>query len=306
MSTSSPARRVTRQRPHQIDPIEDGDLDAIYSGLGDPIADGQPLAWALIASVIEPAWTPPNEIFGAGPDWQAVFKADGHSIPTITGDKKKPRTAAKQARRPTVWLIVETEKSALNEARDVGRLRVWSLLGLIQLKLPQVRMPEILWEGAFNPRNKRTTVIGQEYTMAAAMTEGSLKSRLLALSKVRFRGLSDHVSLSLRWYARAWTDRNRIDRFVHLWLAAVVLIDHGFSRSQRDGMSQRDRVDAYIGGFPAVSPVRRANLAADLKASYSIRNEVVHEGNISNVSERNLARLEESTTEILRLEMERV
>jgi hypothetical protein len=241
-----------------------------------------------------------------GPDWQAIFKADGHSVHVITGDQESRRTVSKRSKRPTVWLLVDTDKTSLNDARDVGRLAVQSLLGLIQLRLPQVRMTEILWEGAFNPRNKRSTVVGQEYVMASGISEGALSRNLQDLRKVRVDGLPDYIALSLRWYARAWTDRNRIDRFVHLWLSAVVLIDHGFARSQRNKIRQRERINAYIKNFLAVSSTRRAQLATDLKASYDVRNEVEHEGNIANLNEASVAKLEQSVTEILRLELERL
>lgn len=306
MSSSSLTRRITRNRPHKIDPIEDADLDAIYSAGDKPLTDGKPLCWGLIATVIEPAWSPPNEVFGMGPDWQAIFKADGHSVHVITGDQESRRTVSKRSKRPTVWLLVDTDKTSLNDARDVGRLAVQSLLGLIQLRLPQVRMTEILWEGAFNPRNKRSTVVGQEYVMASGISEGALSRNLQDLRKVRVDGLPDYIALSLRWYARAWTDRNRIDRFVHLWLSAVVLIDHGFARSQRNKIRQRERINAYIKNFLAVSSTRRAQLATDLKASYDVRNEVEHEGNIANLNEASVAKLEQSVTEILRLELERL
>ncbi len=142
--------------------------------------------------------------------------------------------------------------------------------------------------------------------MASGISEGALSRNLQDLRKVRVDGLPDYIALSLRWYARAWTDRNRIDRFVHLWLAAVVLIDHGFSRSQRNKIRQRGRVDAYIENFLTVSPTRRAQLATDLKASYNVRNEVEHEGNIANLNEASVAKLEQAVTEILRLELERL
>ena len=303
VGSRAPAHLVTRNRPHQIDPVEDADLDGIYSGLAKPIVDGKPLYWGLMASVIQPSWSPPNQVFGAGPDWQAIFKADGHNVPAIAGGQQSPRTVARRPNRPTVWLLVDTGKTTLNDARDIGRLAVQSLLGLLQLKLPRVRMTEILWEGALNPRNKLSTVVGQEYA-APKVSEHDLKSDLQDLSKVSPRKLPDYVALSLRWYARAWIDRNRIDRFVHLWLAAVVLIDHGYSRSQRNRVRQKQRIDEYVDKFLAVSQTRRSQLALDLKASYDLRNEIEHEAKIANLNEPAVAKLEESVTEILRLELE--
>jgi hypothetical protein len=215
------------------------------------------------------------------------------------------KTASKQIGRPTAWLLVETGKSTLNEARDVGRQAVQSLLGLLQLRLPSIRMPEILWEGAFNPRNNMTTVAGHEFE-APNLSAEQLKRNLGFLSHLRIGEMPNHIALSLRWYARAWTDRNRIDRFIHLWLATVVLVDNGYTRSQRGKISQRTRIQEYISGFPALSPTRRSQIALDLKDSYNIRNEVQHEANTTNVTEDNVARLEGRTTEVLRLELERL
>jgi len=258
-----------------------------------------------MASVMGPGWTPSEEVFSAGPDWQAILKADGHKIPVIRGSGLSRRTTSKKIGRPTVWLLVETGESTLNEARDVGRQAVLSLLGLLQLRLPSLRMPEVLWEGAFNPRNKRSTVVGLEFE-APGLSAGQLKRDLGFLSHLRIGGLPNRIALSLRWYARAWTDRNRIDRFIHLWLAAVVLVDHGYTRSQRGKISQRTRIEQYVSGFPTLSPARRSEIALDLKDSYDIRNKVQHEANTADVTEANLARLEDRATEVLRLELERL
>lgn len=304
-AASGPVHRVTRDRPHQIDPIEDGDLDSIYSTLPKPVADGRPVYWGLMTSVMRPGWTPSDEVYGAGPDWQAILKSDGHEIPVIRGSGPSSRITSKQVGRPTAWLLVETGKSTLNEARDVGRPAVLSLLGLLQLRLPSLRMPEILWEGACNSRNKRSTVTGLEFE-APPLSAEKLERDLGFLSRLRIDSLPNHIALSLRWYARAWTYRNRIDRFVHLWLSAVVLVDHGYTRSERRKKIQRTRIEEYTGGFPALSQTRRNQIAVDLKKSYDIRNEVQHEANTVNVTEASLARLEERTTEVLRLELERL
>lgn len=304
-AASGPVHRVTRQRAHQIDPIEDGDLDGIYSALLRPVTDGSPLYWGLMVSVMRPGWTPGDEIFGAGPDWQAILKTDGHKIPVIERSKRGPRTTGKRSGRPTAWLLVETGKSTLNEARDAGRQAVQSLLGLIQLRLPSLQMPEILWEGAFNPRNKRAMVTGFE-VKAPGLSAAQLKKDLGLMSKLRIGGLPNHIALGLRWYAKAWTDRNRVDRFIHFWLATVVLVDHGYSRSQRNKVSQRKRIEKYIAGFPALSATRRSEMARDLKDSYTIRNEVQHEANTTNVTDASLARLESRTTEALRVELNRL
>jgi len=299
------AHRITRQSPHQIDPIEDGDLDSIYSGDKKPIADGNPLSWGLIATVVTPAWSPPEDVFAAGPDWQAIFKADGHQVPEMKVGAKASRATGKKAGRPTVVLLVETGTTTLNGTRDVGRPRAQSLLGLLQMKLVRLRGSTVLWEGVVNPRNNRSTAVGLDYE-ARSLSPDQLKRDVLPLSKASLGSLPAYLSLGLRWYAKAWLDRNRIDRFVNFWLSAVVLIDHGFSRPQLSKIPQRERIVAYVKGFAAVSGARRATLAKRLKRAYAVRNEVVHQGNTANLGDQILRELEESVTEIFQLEMESV
>ena len=100
------------------------------------------------------------------------------------------------------------------------------------------------------------------------MPEALLHEVGLKLLPIEFTTLPDALGKALEWLALARAAHVRIEKFTHLWLSVVTLVNYEPSR-----LDQKPRIDAHVA---AMSNVLRSqeqmNLANRLKDAYDIRN----------------------------------
>ena len=161
-----------------------------------------------------------------------------------------------------------------------------------------------LWEGAIDISKEGRLgfmASGQEVGVPG-LTPEKLHRSGLELAPFRLGALPGHLAASLRWYGLAWASPNdRTAQFMHFWLAALVLVDHGYTRSQLRACTQDDRIDRYVANM-VLSTERAQRLSSDLKASYDIRNEIVHECRDDSVTLASLERLDEAALKLIEFE----
>jgi len=302
--------RVQRTGPAlPSDPL-DGDLEGIpllrqFSGKGT-------LWWGLAVTLAaqiaegEPVTVP-------GQDWLIVFYPAGGLKLHLFSERVFMKTGTRRftkrkLQRPTAFLRVNTGTHHLSEARDYGRAAVRTLLGLAQMHFPIILPHEIVWEGPVQLRARAGGRVRERYgtghssVTAPPADSSKLTSTGLTLAAFRLKSLPQHVGLSLRWYALAWASQRRADQFIQLWLSALVLIDHGYSKSQRKKISQDSRIERYVNRM-LLSRSRAQQLADTLKTAYDVRNTMIHEGDESGATRDSVERLQAAVTQMLSVEL---
>lgn len=255
--------------------------------------------------VLEPGWEPLEEVRIPGQDWGVyLFPPKTLKVPIVTGppDTAKPRWTSFKHPVALVWVAAPDEE--LNRIRDYGSRKVQSLLGLLETRYQLIVASSPLWEGGLGIA--RRDRIGFMASGRVAGTDGvtvqSLRERGLDLARFRLGALPRHLASSLRWYALAWSsDDDRTAQFMHFWLATLVLIDHGYTRSELRAYTQDERIERYVDNM-VLSTTRSERLSGDLKTSYDIRNEIVHECRDDSVTLSSLQRLQKAALELIEFE----
>lgn len=248
-----------------------------------------------------------------GQDWMIVFYPAGSLRLHLFSERVFMKTGTRRftkrkVQRPTAFLRVNTGTHHLNEARDYGRAAVRTLLGLAQMKFPIILPHDIVWEGPVQLRGRAGDRMREGYgtvhssVMAPPADPSKLTRTGLDLAPFNLKRLPRHVGLSLRWYALAWASRRRADQFIQLWLSALVLADHGYSKTQRKKISQDDRIDRYVNHM-LLSTSRAAKLADTLKNAYDLRNSMIHEADESGATADAVERLHTAVAEMLSFEL---
>jgi Apea-like HEPN len=267
-------------------PLEDVDLDNIPVLKG--FADGSKLHWAIAITLAPPGWPEDQEVevLVQGPDWQAEFYPPNHQqLPLVIRDGTNSKIAPRLIDEHFVLVRVATKETTLSAARHYGRQAVRAALGMLQLEYVALTAQEVLWEGAIRvmPDKKSHFMASGMDLFVTGMTAANIPKRGMKFATHKVGIFPGHVTLALNWYSRAWATGSRIDRFVNLWFAAVVLIDHGDSKNQLDKVKQRERIERHVNSL-LLSTVKANELISHLKDSYDIRNEVVHQGLTSRVT----------------------
>jgi hypothetical protein len=284
-------------------PVWDADLNSIE--VLKRFRSAKELRWGMVLRVLGPGWEPLEEVRIFGQDWILQFFPPGTiRVPIVRGPLGRSKPQLTSFRQPAALLQIPTEKGDLNRSRDYGAKLLRSLVGLLQTQYNLVVANQPLWEGAIGVSNEgRPSFMasGQEAAVPG-LTPQRLHRSGLELAPFRLADLPRHLASSLRWYGLAWSSADdRTAQFMHFWLAAVVLVDHGYTRSQLSAHSQNDRIDRYIAGM-VLSTTRSQGLSDDLKASYDIRNEIVHECRDDSVTLVSLERLQEAALELIEFE----
>lgn len=279
-------------------PLWDADLDSI-DVLKRFKRPGQ-LQWGIVLRVLEPGWEPLKEVRIEGHDWRLwFFPPRTIRVPIVQGPLGRTKPRGRSFKHPTALLQIATDEQDLNGARDYGARLVRSLVGLLQTRYHLIVASDPLWEGAISiakQRPPRFMVSGREIGVQG-VTEEKLHRRGLELAPFRLSALPRHLASSLRWYGLAWASPNdRTAQFIHFWLAALVLIQHGSS-----GGKQRQRIREYVGSM-FLSRQRQSELAGTLWDSYNIRLEILHECRDDSVTLASLERLQKAALELIEFE----
>jgi hypothetical protein len=291
------------------DPL-DRDLESIPSLRQ---LSGKGTLWWGLAVPLAAEINAANPVTVPGEDWLIVFYPTGRLelrsfSERVFGKTGSRKFVKRKIRRPAAFLKVNTGTQRLNEAREYGRPAVRTLLGLARMKFPIILAHETIWEGAIQPRGRSGDRLRERYTAVHSGVEAPpadpryVTDTGLGLAPFKLRTLPQHVGLSLRWYGLAWASRRRADQFIQLWLSALVLIDHGYTKTQRKKISQDSRIDRYVNGM-LLSTSRAQQLADTLKAAYDRRNTMIHEGDESAATEEAVEQLQAAVMQMLSFEL---
>jgi len=279
-------------------PLWDADLNSI--NVLKRFKSAKELLWGIVLRVLEPGWEPLEEIRIEGLDWRLwFFPPRTIRVPIVRGPLSRSKPRLTSFKQPVALLQIATEKGDLNRARDYGARLVRSLVGLLQTEYNLIVASQPLWEGAIDISKKGRLgfmASGQEVGVPG-LTPEKLHRSGLELAPFRLSDLPRHLASSLRWYGLAWASPNdRTAQFIHLWLAALALIQHRSS-----GGTQRDRIRQYVGSM-FLSTQRASELVEALWDSYRIRLEIVHECRDDSVTLASLERLDEAALELIKFE----
>jgi hypothetical protein len=212
----------------------------------------------------------------------------------------KVPTATRKTTAQTRWhllsdscalLAIHTDAKEINAARDSGRLAVRRLAGLIRREIPALLLTDVLWEGAIASTSRGTIkmMLAQpEIENVNPMPEALLHEVGLKLLPIEFTKLPNALGKALEWLALARAAHVRIEKFTHLWLSIVTLVNCEQSR-----LDQKPRIEAYVATMSDVlRSGQQMDLAKRLKDAYDIRNELWHEARDTRVTPQLLTSLE--------------
>jgi hypothetical protein len=279
-------------------PLWDADLNSIK--VLKRFKKDKEVQWGMILRVLDPGWKPLEEVHIPGQDWSLqFFPPRTVRVPIVQGPLGASKPRLTSFKHPVALLRIATAKGDLNRARDCGASLVRSLVGLLQTEYNLIVASQPLWEGAIGISKKGRPgfmASGQEVGVPG-LTPEKLRRSGLELAPFRLSDLPRHLASSLRWYGLAWASPNdRTAQFVHFWLAALALVQHGSS-----GGTQRERITEYVGSM-FLSKLRQSELAEALWDSYRIRLEIVHECRDDSVTLASLERLQKAARELIDFE----
>ncbi|HLG10136.1 MAG TPA: hypothetical protein VI876_00120 [Dehalococcoidia bacterium] len=238
------------------------------------------------------SWIEKANLYGI--DWGIeIHPPRSLRIPKATR-RASPRTSWKTFPDCSALISVHTQEATINGARDVGRLAVRRLAGLIRREMPTLLLSDVLWEGAIagTPRQTIKMMLAQpEIETVTPNSPAALHEVGLKLLAIEFGALPVQLGKALEWLALARSARVRIEKFTHLWLAVVALVDHGVDFEKV--RYQRTRIENYVATMSDVlRSTERLALTTRLNAAYAVRNELWHEGMDTSITPNLLASLE--------------
>lgn len=278
-------------------PLWDADLNSIDAL--KRFKRAKEIQWGIILRVLEPGWEPLEEVRIPGQDWSLqFFPPRTIRVPIVRGPLGRSKPRLTLFRQPVALLRIATEKGDLNRARDYGARLLRSLVGLLKTQYNLIVASQPLWEGAIgiNKKDRQEFMASGHEMSVPGLTPDNLRRSGLELAPFRLGDLPRHLASSLRWYGLAWSmPDDRTAQFMHFWLAALVLINHGTEGKQRQ------RIKDYIARM-VLSPQRGSVLVAVLWDSYNVRLEIVHECKDDSVTLDSLERLQEAALELIDFE----
>lgn len=224
--------------PPEFDPLDRDDLGPHFKGL----PKGKPISWGLVIAAAHDSWT--SYVHIPGIDWVIGLYPPGElKIP------RARRSASGRARWKTITqhcglLTVNTGQTNINVARDIGRPAVRALLGIARREFPFLIPSNVLWEGAITRREKGKlgmTAADSDIRAKKPADPKRLSSVGLTFAALSFLKMPAHLRRSLVWLSLARSARVRIERFMHLWLAALALVSYG----QPVGAGDMPRIENY-------------------------------------------------------------
>jgi len=287
--------------PFEFDPLDRDDLKPHFKGL----PKGKPIWWGITVAAAQDSWISSVRIPGI--DWVVLLHLPGElRIP------RARRSASGKVRWKTVrqycgLLAVDTGQTDINVARDVGRPAVRALLGLARRKFPALVLSDVLWEGALTQRKKGIlgmTASASQFRAKEPADPKRLSRVGLTFTAVSFLQMPPRLRRSLVWLSLARSARVRIERFMHLWLAAIALASYG----QPVGADDLPRIKTYIasmgtGVHGVISQARIQGLNNCFQRANRARNDSFHRDDDSLVTSALVDELESAVFELVDFEL---
>lgn len=289
MPTQHQVSRAFGGVPFELDNLE-GDLNPKYPGF----ADGKRISWGLAIEAVSGTWSKHSSVFGV--DWTAdFFPPKEFRIPLL---KRSPSGRMRWQKVPSHCLLVtvHTGKDDINEARDVGRPAVRSLMAVLRREVPLLLPAQVVWEGGMvRPRKRqlRMTTVLSQMESAKGIGESRLQKMGLKLAKISTRSMPPQLRQALEWLNLARSASVRPEKFIHLWLAVLTLASFGQPKKHRDMKKIRNYTKTMGHGVGGVlSPLAIADLNLRLENARKIRNDLLHKADDSRITLDLLEKLE--------------
>lgn len=294
--------RISGAMPFDIDGLVQDDLEAHFPDFGQ----GRPLAWALAVGAIAGSWD--EEIVIQGRDWDVKFYPP-KLLKIPYPSEKRIRASMRGVPRHCCVLRVHTEKVDMNDARQVGRPAIRSLLALLRREIGVIVPADILWEGAMvtTPRGYARMSTAVRRLEAKLVDATRMHSVGLKLANISAIGMPRQLHLALEWLSLARSATVRSEKFMHLWLAVLTLASYKQPRRLTDMTRIRRYTKTMIVGDGGVrSPLSVAGLNDRFRRAYKIRNDLVHRADEAGITEGVLANLESDAFELVDFEFRKL
>jgi hypothetical protein len=242
--------KVSRSRklPFSLDPLAQ---PALADKLPPKFAGVRSYDWGMAVGAMPDSWDEPIAIEGI--DWKVTLCPPGSlTIPTWTGTNTS-KTRMTRVRRHAAMFTVSLKKTDANEARDLGRPRVRSLIGLMRREIPMIMPSSVLWEGLLGIRGKNKPVlmlaIDVDVRPDRKVTQSNVQDRRMRLLQLKLQSAPNSAMRALEWMTAARRTSTAPEQLVNLWLAVIALIKPGQPADALDPA----RIHSYT------SRLRRAN-----------------------------------------------
>lgn len=292
--------RIPGGVPFELDLLDQDDLEARYPGF----CDGKPIAWGLVVGAVSATWK--ESVRVGGLDWTAEFYPPGEFRAPLTSRSPTGRMRWRRVQSHCLHVAVNTGEKGLNEARDIGRPAVRSLLAILRREVPVVLPGNVIWEGGFTrPRKGRVkmTSIAVRLESGAGVSSTRLHRMGLRLAKISALTMPPQLRQALEWLSLARSASVRAEKFIHLWLAVLTLASYGQPKRYRDMTRVRNYTSTMTLGVGGVrSPLSVADLNDRLLGVYRIRNDLLHRADDSRITVSLLEQLESDAFELVDFE----
>ena len=286
------------------------DSDSLFKdNLEDHFPDfgqGRPLMCGLAVGAVADSWN--EEPVIQGRDWDVKFYPPKQlKIPHPS--EKRIRASMRGVPRHCFLLRVHTSEDDMNDAREVGRPAVRSLLALLRREVPVLLPADIIWECALvtTPRGyaRMSTYIRRHEAKPVDATRMHIVG--LKLANIPVLGMPRQLNLALEWLSLARSATVRSERFMHLWLAVLTLASFRQPKKLKDMPRIRRYTKTMIVGDGGVrSPLSVADLNDRFGRAYKIRNDLLHRADDSGITEGVLASLESDAFELVDFEFRKL
>ena len=293
-------RRISGGMPFQPDELSDRDLARHFPDF----SQGRPLWWGLALGALSNSWNEKANI--QGQDWRAEFYPP-KQLKLPYPSEKRVRASSKTVPRHCCLISVRTEKSDMNEAGDVGRPAVRSLLALIRRETPVLLPAEILWEGAILPvptDRIRMSIALQRLEARQPVSASRLYRVGLNLAQVSVVNMPPQLSRALEWLTLARSATVRAEKFMHLWLAILTLASYKTPKKLRDMARIRRYAKTMTTGVSGVrSQLSVTELNERFRQAEKVRHALVHRADDSGITGYSLTALEGDAFELVDFEL---
>ena len=294
--------RISGGMPFDIDGLLEDDLEAHFPEFGQ----GRPLMWGLAVEALAGSWD--EETVIQGRDWDVKFYPPKQlKIPYPS--EKRVRASMRRVPRHCCLLRVQTNEHDMNDAREVGRSAVRSLLALLRREVPVLLPGDIVWEGAMVTTQRGYARMSTYVRRLEARLVDATRMHVVGLKLANISALAmpRQLNLALEWLTLARSATVRSEKFMHLWLAVLTLANY----KQPKKLGDMPRIRRYtktmtVGDGGVRSPLSVAELNERFGRAYKIRNDVVHRADDSGITEGTLASLEAAAYELVDFELKKL